>query len=100
MYYTELRTIFQIINPYSLTTKLNTMKRLSIEGKIEALQNAMVYFNFPTQYFIHPINTGQQKFVLATKNEFGGINTHGSFMNYDEFNYYLKGWHDAKNNKL
>lgn len=89
-----------------LKTLLNTkkpkyMKGLSITEKSQALNNAMVSFNFPIKYFIHTAGTGGKNiFALASKSEHGGINTHSAFMTYEEFNSYLRGWYDAKMNKF
>lgn len=71
--------------------------RMTATQKTEALQNGLKYFNLDEKYFVHYT---APKFVIASKNEHGGINTHSSFMTYEEFNGFLKGYDAAKNNKL
>ena len=78
------------------------MKRLNVTQKIEALQNAMVSFNFPKKYFIQLADKRcGEKFALASKSgDLGGIAIHSEFIDYAQFNAYLKGWYDAKTNKF
>lgn len=77
------------------------MAKLSIQEKIDDLQNQMVNYKFPKKYFIHLVD-GRigQKFAIASKTENGGINIHSNFMTYEEFNSYLIGYYDAKMKKF
>jgi len=74
---------------------------MTFQAKKEALQNALVSFNFPKKYFIQNADGRMgHKFTLASNTENGGIDTHSNYLTYDEFNSYLKGWYDAKMNKF
>lgn len=74
---------------------------MTVSAKKEALENALLSFNFPKEYLIHTAGTRRKSiFGLATKGETGGINTHSRFMTYEELNAYLRGWHAAKISKF
>jgi len=66
--------------------------KLTLDQQREALNNALKSFNFPEKYFIH---LTAPKFVIATSNKNGGINTHSSFMSYEQMNYFLVGYNLA-----
>jgi len=77
------------------------MKRLSINQKIEALQNGLITYKFPKKYFVSTADKRcGERFAIASKSESGGINIHSNFMSYEGFNAYLLGYYDAKMKKL
>lgn len=74
---------------------------MTIDEKTEALQNALVSFEFPEKYFIYHVNKGANvKFAIASRSDSGGLNTHSRFMTYDECNAYLKGCFDGMNGQF
>ena len=74
-----------------LTTKKS--KTMNTEKKKQALENHLKYCDFPAKYFIHAINKGRNsKFIISSKNEIGGLETHSKAMNYDEMNGYIFGY--------
>ena len=77
------------------------MKRLTIDQKIEALQNGMAFYKFPKKYFVQVADKRiGQKFSIASKTDNGGLNIHSNYMTYEEFNTYLLGYCDAKMKKF
>lgn len=73
---------------------------MTISAKQETLQNSLRTFNFPAKYFIQIADRRiGHKFALASNTDNGGLNVHSSFMTYDEFNCYLRGYYDAKMKK-
>ncbi len=84
------------------------MKRLSNTQKKEALQNALVSFQFPKKYVIVTDQIKGNTFALGevtkTKSTTGGAynyeNPLTGFMSYEELNAYLKGYYDSKMKKF
>jgi len=71
------------------------MKRMTDQQKVEALNNALTSFNFPSKYFIYKANKGRDiLFTLAHRID-GAVKTHTRFMNYDEMNCFLVGYNFA-----
>lgn len=74
---------------------------MNTEQKKQALENSLKHFDFPKKYFIHPMNKGRNsKFIISSKNETGGIESHSKAMNYDEMNGFIAGYVAALKNPL
>ena len=76
---------------------------MTIDQKKEALNNALISFNFPSKYFIYSANKGRTAvFTVATilDGRTRIMDTKTKFMSYDEMNTYLKGYYDGKMNKF
>lgn len=64
--------------------------------KMQELVNALSYFGFDAKYSIYAVNGGRNsKFAIASESSTGGINTHTSFMTYEEMNAFLRGYNTA-----
>lgn len=73
--------------------------KISIQQKIDALDNALRSFNFNEQYFIVADGYGKV-FAIASNREIGGLNTHVGYMSYDNLNSYLRGYNDSQKGKF
>jgi len=78
------------------------MQKLKPQDEIQALQNALLYYNFDSKYIIHPTADGRtaQKYAIAEKRERGAVQIHTNFMTYDEMNAYFYGYSAARQNKF
>jgi hypothetical protein len=77
------------------------MKKLTFKREKEGLENALKHYGFDDNYFILPIDGRLGlKYAIASKTEFGGLQTHTNYMTYDAFNAYLFGYDNALKNLL
>jgi len=66
----------------------------SIKEQTE-LNETLKHYNFDSNYFALPIDGRLgKKYAIATKTDFGGLQTHSDYMTVKEFKCYLFG-HDA-----
>lgn len=64
-----------------------------VSGQTQSLNNSLRYFGIPDKYFIFAhVKRVKAKFVISSKTEIGGLNSHSRFMTYDEMNSYLQGY--------
>lgn len=67
-------------------------RKMSIEKKKEALENAIKFYNFPKNIFVEVSDRRMgQKFALASKTE-SSLSIHSNYMTYEEFNAFLYGY--------
>jgi hypothetical protein len=69
---------------------------MTTEEKNQALNNALRSFGYRQDLFIHTV--GKDLFIIASKNEVGGLNTFGLAYNYKEMNLFLKAYNIGFNN--
>ena len=74
--------------------------RLTTTQKKEALDNFLISAGISKKYFIKTDEIKGKTFALASiSNEYGGINIHSNFMEYEAFNMFLFGYLAGKENK-
>lgn len=69
---------------------------MTTEDKINALNNALKGYGYRSDLFIHSV--GKNLFMIASKNNIGGINTHTLAYNYNEMNLFIKVYNKGFNN--
>lgn len=73
-----------------------------LEKQVEALNNALRYYEFPEKFFIHPMDERKNAvFGICTRNEIGGIQeVNHRFMPYMEMNAFISGYNLARTKPL
>ena len=69
---------------------------MTTEEKNQALNNSLKTFGYREDLFIHTV--GKDLFIIASKNEIGGLNTFGLPYSYKEMNLFLRAYNIGFNN--